>query len=360
MKILDRYIAKTLFKYSLSVMAILVGVFAFFKFLEEVDDIGNAGYTLIDALIYISLTLPSIAYLLFSLIILLGVVLSLGSLAANSELVVMRSTGLSIVDITKSALKISLIFALVMIFIGEFLVPITSSYAKKYRAEAMGQKIVAVNQQGFWIKDGQHIIHVDKNINGNQFKDVTLIKLKSAKDLDSVTHSQQASFDGKVVDMSASQSYQIDQSGQFAIVDKQALSQLSTQVAFDQELLKSLKKEPKELSAWQLFKQIGYLTSNQLSADNYEVEFYNRLVKPVTLVAMIVLSIPFVFGSLRNASLGKKIFLGVVISLFFQLTANIGAQFSLLYNLNHFLVAFAPTLIVFAFALINLKRISAR
>ncbi len=40
MKILDRYIAKTLLKYSLSVMVILVGIFAFFKFLEEVDDIG--------------------------------------------------------------------------------------------------------------------------------------------------------------------------------------------------------------------------------------------------------------------------------------------------------------------------------
>ena len=70
MKILDRYIAKTLLKYSLSVMVILVSIFAFFKFLEEVDDIGRASYTLVDALTYIGLLVPSITFLLTSLIIL--------------------------------------------------------------------------------------------------------------------------------------------------------------------------------------------------------------------------------------------------------------------------------------------------
>ncbi len=53
MKILDRYIAKTLLKYSLSVMVVLVGVFVFFKFLEEVDDFGRASYTLLDSLAFI-------------------------------------------------------------------------------------------------------------------------------------------------------------------------------------------------------------------------------------------------------------------------------------------------------------------
>ncbi|HIG88579.1 MAG TPA: LptF/LptG family permease, partial [Candidatus Thioglobus sp.] len=55
MKILDRYITKTLLKYSLSVMVVLVGIFAFFKFLEEVGDIGRSGYTLLDALVYVGL-----------------------------------------------------------------------------------------------------------------------------------------------------------------------------------------------------------------------------------------------------------------------------------------------------------------
>ncbi len=356
MKILDRYIAKTLFKYSLSVMVILVGIFAFFKFLEEVDDIGRASYTLIDALVYIGLTLPSIAYLLFSLIILLGVILSLGYLASNSELVIMHSMGISVIDITKSSLKISLVFALIMIIIGEFAAPVALDYAKKYRAEALGQKVVSVNQEGFWIKDKQNIIHVGRNVDGSQFKDITLIKLKSARELHSISHSQKADFDGKTISTHQSKQYLINQDDKFTNIDKRTLPQLFSKVAFDRQLLQSLKREPKELSTWQLFKQVDYLSVNGLALGKYEVELYSRLMKPITLIAMIILSIPFVFGSLRDASLGKKIFLGVVISLFFELFSRIGGVLSLRLDYNHFLIASIPTLVVLVFAIILLKR----
>jgi lipopolysaccharide export system permease protein len=359
MKILDRYIAKTLFKYSSSVMVILVGVFAFFKFLEEVGDIGKADYNLIDALIYIGLTLPSIVYLLFSLIILLGVILSLGYFASNSELIIMRNSGMSIVDITKSSLKISLFFALIMIIIGEFAAPISSDYAKKYRAEALGQKTLSVNQQGFWIKDDKNIIHVERNIDGHIFNQVTVIKIKNSKQLDSVIYSDKANFNGKTIELQNPNKYQINSSKPIAVINKQLSQKHIAKVTFDKELIQSLKRRPKELSTWQLFKQVGYLSSNNLSSGKYEVELYSRLMKPLTLIAMIILSIPFVFGSLRDASLGKKIFLGIVISLFFQLMSNITAQFSLLYNLNHLLVASMPTLVVFVIALFNLRRISS-
>ena len=147
MKILNRYLAKTLLKYSLSVMVVLVGIFAFFKFLEEVGDIGRVNYTLIDALAYVVLLIPSIIYMLSSLIVLLGVVLGLGYLASNSELIVMRGAGIPVTKITKTTLKISVTFIVVMIALGEFIVPITSDYAQKYRAQALGQHVVAATHQ---------------------------------------------------------------------------------------------------------------------------------------------------------------------------------------------------------------------
>jgi lipopolysaccharide export system permease protein len=39
----------------------------------------------------------------------------------------------------------------------------------------------------------------------------------------------------------------------------------------------------------------------------------------------------FIFGSLRDATLGKKIFLGVIIALFFELSSRIGGAISLRY-----------------------------
>ena len=359
MKILDRYIAKTLLKYSLSVMVILVGVFAFFKFLEEVEDIGRASYMLNNALLYIALLIPSIIYTLSSLIILLGAILGLGYLASNSELIVMRSAGIPVTKITKTTLKISIAFIALMIAFGEFLVPITADYAKQYRANALGQKVVTSNQDGFWIKDNEFFINVKRNLDGEIFNDITLIKLDN-NNLDSVVFSKKADFDGQSVALKQSDSYQLDTSGDVVQITQQDLAQYSTEVAFDQELIASLKKEPKSLSTWQLFKQINFLSSNDLSTDAHEVEFYARLIKPITLVAMIILSIPFVFGSLRDSSLGRKVFLGVVISLFFELSSRIGGMLSLRFELNHLLSAALPTMVVLLVALLMLYRVSLR
>ena len=360
MKILDHYIAKTLLKHSLSVMVILVGIFAFFKFLEEIDDIGHASYTLVDALTYVGLLIPSMTYMLSSLIILLGAILGLGYLASNSELIIMQGAGIPVTEITKKTLKISITFIVLMIAFGEFIVPISSDYAQQYKAQALGQRVVGANQQGFWIKDNNHFIHVDRNIDGQVFNKVTLIKLSNPSELDSVVYSDSANFYGKTVELQQSEAYQIDTSESIAIIDKQLLQKYMTEVTFDQELIQSLKKEPEALSTWQLFRQVRFLSNNDLSTDTYEVELYSRLMKPFTLIAMIILSITFVFGSLRDSTLGRKIFMGVVISLSFELSSRIGGMISLRFDLNHLLSASLPTAAVFIVALLMLHRVSSR
>ncbi len=361
MKILDRYLAKTLLKYSLSVMVILVGIFAFFKFLEEVDDIGRASYMLNDALTYIVLLIPSITYSLSSLIILLGAILGLGNLASHSELVIMRSSGVSVINVTKTTLKISIFFAFVMIVIGEFLAPISSNYAEQYRASALDQRIVLSSQQGFWIKDNDNFIHVDRNIDGKTFNDITLIKAnKDNNKLNAILQGKSAKFDGESIVFNQSHILSVNSDEKFVKFDGDTLNDNKIQVDFDQELIQSLRKEPKELSTLTLFKHIIFLTKNQLSSDIYEVELYARLMKPLTLIAMIILSIPFVFGSLRDSSLGRKIFMGVVISLFFELSSRIGGMLSLRFDFNHLLSASLPMIIVLIIALVLLRRVSTR
>jgi Predicted permease YjgP/YjgQ family. len=113
---------------------------------------------------------------------------------------------------------------------GEFIVPISSDYAKQYRAQALGLKVVGANQQGFWIKDNNHFIHVDRNVDGQVFNKVTLIKLNNPGELDSVVYSDTANFDGKTVELQQSSVYQIDSSKSIAVIDKQLLQKYMTEV----------------------------------------------------------------------------------------------------------------------------------
>jgi lipopolysaccharide export LptBFGC system permease protein LptF len=81
-QILDRYIIKTLLFYTLGVMVVWMGVYALFNFINEINLIGQHNYTTLSAIIYVAADLPAVIYSHSSVIILLGCLLGMGHLAA--------------------------------------------------------------------------------------------------------------------------------------------------------------------------------------------------------------------------------------------------------------------------------------
>ncbi|MCK5876701.1 MAG: LptF/LptG family permease, partial [Candidatus Marithrix sp.] len=164
MKTLDRYIGKTVLTGILIVLLVLVGLFTFFEFIDEIDDIGKQRYGLLQAIQYVMLEIPVFIYNLFPYAALLGSLLGLGMLANNSELTVMRATGISTVRIVMSALKVGLILTVLVMLIGEFIAPKTGQYANNMRAVAQSeherQRIVFLTRYGFWSRDKLDFINI--------------------------------------------------------------------------------------------------------------------------------------------------------------------------------------------------------
>ena len=356
MKILHRYITKTLLSYTLVVLFIWLGVYGFFNFLSELSSIGQESYTSLGAAKYIVLQMPEIAYKHASPVILLGCVLGMGYLATTSQLLILRVSGLSIFKLTLLTAKIALMFVTVLIVIGEMVAPITSEMADKSRAKDLGYSLASQSQQGFWIKEGGHYIHVKKNFDGDNFSGVTLIQTNGKNQVEAVITSDSASFDGNSLALGNTDIFSIDGSSNFDIISYKKRNSYNQSVSFDQDLIDSLRKEPEELTTWSIFKQIQFLSENKLNADIYEVELYKRLVKPLTLVAMILLAMLFIFGSNRDTSLGRKLFFGIALALSFELTARIGAAMSIGFTVSPLTSAVLPSLAVMFLAIVLLKR----
>ncbi|AYQ56633.1 Permease YjgP/YjgQ family protein [Bathymodiolus thermophilus thioautotrophic gill symbiont] len=356
MKILDRYIAKTLLFYTLGVMVIWAGVYALFNFINEVDLIGRQDYTLLSAIIYVVADLPSVIYAHSSVIILLGCLLGLGHLATTAQLIVVRSGGISIMKIAQKVVIAALLFMLITILLGEFVAPVTTKYAELYRSKALGRNISTASQQGFWLKDGNAIINVKKNFDGSVFKKITLMRLNKEHQLDAVMYSDKAVFDGNQLNFEETTRHQLKQTGKFTDIQSKDYQQYNAKVSFNQSLINNLKKEPQMLSMIALYKHISFLSSNNLTSEDFATELYKRTSKPVTLVAMLMLSMLFIFGSLRDSTLGKKIFLGMVVSLLFELSSRIGGVVSLRFNYDPFFGAFAPALVVLMIAFFLLRK----
>ena len=355
MKIRDRYINKTLLNYTLVVLLIWLSIYSFFNFLGELNSIGQFDYTVLEAFKYIILQMPEVVYKQASPIILLGCVLGMGYLSTTNQLVILQVSGNSVLKLTALTVRTALIFVFMIIAFGEYIVPIASEEAEKGRAKALGQSYSLQNQEGFWIREGGNYLNVEKNIDGNHFIGVTIIEVKSNK-ITSVVKSEDATFDGKSLKMDNTDIFSINDSTDIDEVSLKERNSYNKIVSFDQDLINSLKKEPDELTTRNIYKQIQFLSDNKLNSEIYKVELYKRAIKPITLVAMILLAMLFVFGSTRDVSLGRKIFFGVSLGLSFEMLSRIGGAMALSLDFNPMISAVLPTTVVMVIAITLLIR----
>ena len=355
MKIRDRYINKTLRNYTLVVLLIWLSIYSFFNFLGELNSIGQFDYTVLEAFKYIILQMPEVAYKQASPIILLGCVLGMGYLSTTNQLVVLQVSGNSVLKLTALTVRTALIFVFMIIVFGEYIAPIASEEAEKGRTKALGQSFASQNQEGFWIREGGNYLNVEKNIDGNHFVGVTIIEVKSNK-ITSVVKSEDATFDGKSLKMDNTDIFSINDSTDIDEISLKERNSYNKIVSFDQDLINSLKKEPDELTTRNIYKQIQFLSDNKLNSGIYKVELYKRAIKPITLVAMILLAMLFVFGSTRDVSLGRKIFFGVSLGLSFEMLSRIGGAMALSLDFNPMISAVLPTTVVMVIAITLLIR----
>jgi len=356
MNIKDRYIAKTLFSFTAMVLIIWLGVYSFFNFLEEMNSVGGSDYSSLQAIIYIALKMPDVIYSQSSSIILLGCVLGMGHLATSNQLIVMQISGVSILKMTIFTVKIALIFIFILIFVGEIVAPLSSEKAEKGRANALGIADISKNQDGFWIKDGQNFINVKKNVDGKLFFDISIFEINQLNSIKTVTTAESAKFEGQTLEMVNTEIFSIDDSVYIDNISTKKSNSLIKTVEFDSNLIDSLRKSPSDLTTWTIIRQIQYLSANKLKSDVFEIELYKRLVRPFTLVAMILLAMIFIFGSNRTTTLGKKIFFGISLALVFEMISRIGSAISLGFEFNPIIISTLPTIIVMFISILILIR----
>ncbi len=121
--------------------------------------------------------------------------------------------------------------------------------------------------------------------------------------------------------------------------------------------IETLTKPPESLSPTELFRHVRFLRSTGQEADAYSLAMWRKLGTALTTIAMILLSVPFVFGSVRTG-LGARLVLagvsGIAVYLLDQIIANVG----LLLNINTAMTALLPGLLLIAVAVLGVRRVA--
>ncbi|MDZ7749806.1 MAG: LptF/LptG family permease [Halofilum sp. (in: g-proteobacteria)] len=135
--LLTRYVVRAVVLGALLVLAVLVGLDVVFALVGELDDVGRGDYGLATAAVYMALTVPGRLYEFFPAAVAIGGVLGLGTLAANSELTVMRAAGISTLRIMGMVMQGGIVLMAVIVLVGEGVAPAAQQTAERLRAAAI-------------------------------------------------------------------------------------------------------------------------------------------------------------------------------------------------------------------------------
>ena len=159
MTLIARYLIKQLSITTLYAMFALLALYSFFDIVAEVGGVGEGGYTGIKMMQYVLLQIPDHAYQMMPLAVLIGGLISLSQLASNSEMTVIKTSGMSTANIIAILLGFGLIFAAATALLGESVAPAANRYAQNLKTTAKNGKI-STGAQGLWIKEQNNIINV--------------------------------------------------------------------------------------------------------------------------------------------------------------------------------------------------------
>lgn len=354
MKLLPRYIAKTVLASIALVTLMLAGLQVFILFVNQLDDLGKADYGLAQAAVFVCLQMPYQVYMFFPMASLLGSLIGLGMMANYSELIVMRAAGMSIAQISIAVMKAAFLLIMLVTVLGETLVPRMAFYANDYKMSKVSSGQAMRTARGVWLRHNDSFISISNVLPDHSLEDVYQFQFDAE-------HRMKASrFIKKIIYQDDHwQAFEVDET---LFLDKDQtkarhVKSMSWTVKVNPKLLGISGTEPDEMTLLQLHRYIQAQKSSGLGVLNYQLAYWQRLVQPLTTLVMMLLAIPFIFGPLRSSTMGSKFLAGAIVGFGFYIVNRFFGPVSMVYQLPAQVAALGPTFIFCLLGLYLMRRV---
>ena len=354
---LDAYVRKHVVAAMLVVAALTTSLDFIFSLADELGSSAE-DYGAGDALMFTLRIMPRAIYEMLPFIALGGALIGLGVLASHNELVVIQATGVSTWRIVWAVMKPTLAVMLLSLVLGEWVAPPLEQRAQSDLAiiESGGQALSSAG--GDWRKIGNEFIHINVILpGGTQLQGVTRYVLDEQRRLAS------SSF-------AASGEYLQDAQGPFwRLTDVRETRFGNSEIAVTQtpsvdwrvelspELLSVLLVDPERQSISGLYRFAQYFESEGLESSSYYLAFWKKLLQPLATASLVLLAISFVFGPLRSATMGFRVFVAIAMGMGFTLVQRMLGPASLLYGFSPLIAVLLPVFLCVVIGVALLRRV---
>jgi lipopolysaccharide export system permease protein len=340
MNTIDRYLYRTVVAYTAMAMAVLLSLGAVFLFISEQSDIGVGSYTAGDAVLYTLLNLPQQIFELLPIGAMIGALMGLGNLAAGSELVVTRASGVSVWRIAWPVGLAGLTIAVCMYGIGEYAAPPLSQFAKGMKTASKLSDVSFAGRSGAWIKDGNLVLRVQTGEVDRAFAGVILFQLDAGSRLRSIESAASIS-------VATPGRWQLHDvlTTRFGAdrLESASAPEVTMNSSVNPDFLGLASTDPELLTLRGLAAYIDHLRRNHLATASFEIGFWSRIARMFAVIVVTLLALPFVFGPLRTTGAGTRTVIGVLLGVAFFLITRTVENGGQLFGLDPMLIGWLPT-----------------
>jgi len=352
LSILDRYIGRHIIFSTALVLGVLLALFVFIVFVDVLPDYGQGTFGLYQIARYVMFSQPRKIYEIFPVAVLIGTLMGLSTLALNSELIATRAAGVSKLRIVIAALKVALLFMLIALAMGEYVVPIAENQAQIGRARALA---TGFQQQatGIWLRDGAAFVNVGEVLPDLSLLRVNIFDFEPDARLRTHTYAARAVYDRDAWQLRDVRRSRI--STERVEINDAPLD--TWRAKLTPAVVAVFTVRPEGLSIQQLLSYIGHLKSNGQETAQYVLALWQKALMPAATAIMVLLATPFVFRPARAGGLSQRVFIGILLGLAFVVLHRSMGYLGLIYGVSPPLAAVVPLLAFLSLALILLARV---
>lgn len=340
LRVFERYLAREIYASTLLVLAGFLVLFAFFDLVNELGDIGKGNYQLHHAIGYVLLTVPGYAYELLPITVLIGTLYALTLLAKNSEITVLRASGLSTSMLLAALMKTGTLFAVLTFVVGEFVAPPAERAAQQLRLQAMSSVVGQQFRSGLWVKDEQAFVNVREVMPDTSLRGIRIFQFDPDYHLLSISEAESGQFqspDGwKLINVG-----QTLFEGERVRFDRQP--ELSWRSALSPDILTVLLVDPGRMSLVNLYLYTRHLAENRQKTDRYEIAIWKKVFYPAAALVMMILALPFGFFHDRQGNISLKVFSGVMLGVAFHMLNGLFSSLGVINSWSPLYAAITPS-----------------
>jgi lipopolysaccharide export system permease protein len=353
MRLFDRYVGRTVLRAFVIIAAGLAALFSLLVFVEQLALVGQGHYRSLDALAYAVLTAPNRLLQLAPVSMLLATLVGLGRLARGSELTAFLSSGVSEVRIIAAVMKLCVPVILVLFLLAQFVIPPAQLAAQRLQAAALGNALLGLSGGGFWVGRDRNFLNVQGFSGGDTLRGMSVYSFNPDGTLQTYLQAKRA---------------QIRTHGPWVLSDVLSKHVQGGRIVTDHRTtldwtpflssrqLRLLATPVGTMPPVALYNYVRQLKRLHEPAALFDQAFWDMVAIPLSLIGMVLIGAPFVFGSQRAGTAGRQIVIGSLLGIVFVLAQQITGYIGLLLDFSPAICALAPSVVLLGLSLWLLDR----